>query len=88
MDIVAAYPKQLLRGLIHSDGCRVMNRVQKRKYAYPRYMFTNTSSDILHVFRHVCDAIGISHRRMNSRTISVARREDVARMDAFIGPKA
>lgn len=31
-DVVAAYPRQLLRGLIHSDGCRVMNRVQKRQY--------------------------------------------------------
>ena len=65
-----------------------MNRVQKRKYVYPRYMFTNTSSDILQVFRHACDSIGINHRLMNSRTISVARREDVARMDAFIGLKS
>jgi hypothetical protein len=87
-DVVAAYPRQLLRGLIHSDGCRVMNRVQKRKYAYPRYMFTNTSTDILQIFRDVCDAVGVSHRQMNRRTISVARRDDVARMDAFIGPKS
>jgi hypothetical protein len=88
-DVVAAYPRQLLRGLIHSDGCRVMNRVQKRQYVYARYMFTNTSTDILQIFRDVCDAVGVvSHRQMNRKTISVARREDVARMDAFIGPKS
>jgi hypothetical protein len=87
-DIVAVYPRQLLRGLIHSDGCRVMNHVQKRKYAYTRYMFTNASSDILQVFRSTCDAIAVKHRNMNPRTVSVARREDVAALDAFIGPKA
>jgi hypothetical protein len=87
-DVLAAYPRQLLRGLIHSDGCRVMNRVQKRQYVYARYMFTNTSTDILQIFRDVCDAVGVSHRQMNRKTISVARRGYVARMDAFIGPKS
>jgi hypothetical protein len=87
-DIVSRYPRQLLRGMIHSDGCRVMNQVQNRKYAYARYMFTNTSSDILQVFRDACDAIGVNHRNTNSRTISVARRADVVALDAFIGPKA
>ena len=55
---------------------------------YARYMFTNTSTDILQIFRDVCDAVGVSHRQMNRKTISVARRDDVARMDAFIGPKS
>ena len=86
--IVARYPRQLLRGLIHSDGCRVTNRVQRRKYAYPRYFFTNTSSDILQIFRDTCDALGIRHRDTKPTTISVARRSDVATLDAFIGPKS
>ena len=34
--LVSAYPHQLVRGLVHSDGCRVVNRVWKGKYAYPR----------------------------------------------------
>ena len=38
--IVRSYPRQLLRGLIHSDGCRAINRVRNGKYAYPRYFFT------------------------------------------------
>jgi hypothetical protein len=63
--IVDAYPRQLLRGLVHSDGCRVMNRVWKGRYAYPRYFFTNSSDDILQIFRDACEAIGVAHR--NSR---------------------
>lgn len=85
--IVDRYPRHLLRGLIHSDGCRIMNRVWKGKYAYPRYFFTNNSEDILKIFRNACDAIGIRHRNSKSNTISIARRNDVAALDAFIGPK-
>jgi hypothetical protein len=86
--IVEAYPRQLLRGLIHSDGCRVINRVWGDRYRYPRYLFTNTSKDILQIFRDACDAIGVEHRNSKANTISVARRNSVASLDAFIGPKA
>jgi hypothetical protein len=86
--IVEAYPRQLLRGLIHSDGCRVINRVWGDRYRYPRYLFTNTSKDILQIFRDACDAIGVEHRNSKPNTISVARRNSVASLDAFIGPKA
>jgi hypothetical protein len=86
--IVRRFPRQLLRGLIHSDGCRVINRVQKRRYTYPRYFFTNTSTDILQIFRDTCDAIGVPHRDTKPTTISVARRVGVATLDTFIGPKA
>jgi hypothetical protein len=87
-DIVARCPRQLLRGLIHSDGCRVMNRVRNGKYAYPRYFFTNTSEDILQIFRDACDAIDVPYRDSKWNTVSVARGEGVAALDAFIGPKA
>lgn len=86
--IVAAYPRQLLRGLVHSDGCRVMNRVWNGKYAYPRYFFTNNSDDILQVFRDACGAVGVPLRNSKWNTISVARRDGVAMLDRFIGPKA
>lgn len=43
--IVDEYPQPFLRGLIHSDGCRVINRIRGR-YEYPRYQFTNHSADI------------------------------------------
>jgi hypothetical protein len=85
--IVQTYPRQLVRGLIHSDGCRTINRVWNGKYSYPRYFFTNNSEDILRIFRDACDVVGIHHRNSKPNTISVARREDVAGLDAFIGPK-
>jgi hypothetical protein len=85
-----AHPDQFLKGLIHSDGCRLTNRVRNRKgkeYAYPRYMFTNFSSDIRKIFCDACVDFGVSCRRMNWKTISVARRADVAKLDSVIGPK-
>lgn len=86
--ITQRYPRQLLRGLIHSDGCRAINRVWNGKYAYPRYFFTNNSGDIRQIFREACDTIGVRHRNSKPNTISIARRDDVATLDAFIGPKA
>ncbi len=43
-EIVDADPRPLVRGLIHSDGCRVLNWVKGTPY--PRYHFTNESLDI------------------------------------------
>jgi hypothetical protein len=87
-ELVNRYPRQLLRGLIHSDGCRVMNKVWRGRYAYTRYFFTNHSEDILQIFRDCCDTIGVPHRDSRWDTISIARREGVAALDSFIGPKA
>lgn len=86
--VVAANPQFLLRGLIHSDGCRAMNRVWAGRYSYPRYFFTNRSDDILQIFRAACDAPGIRYRNSKPDTISIARWEDVAALDTFVGPKA
>ena len=38
-DLVDADPWPLIRGLIHSDGCRAINRVRVdgKRYSYPRY---------------------------------------------------
>ena len=87
--IVDEHPTGLLRGLIHSDGCRSLNRVvvRGREYAYPRYTFSNVSDDIKRIFCDACDALGIEWRRMNAKNISVARRASVARLDEFVGPK-
>ena len=89
-DVVRAYPQALLRGLIHSDGSRHLNTVHSpagRAYAYPRYEFSNRSDDIRRIFTHACDLLGIQWRPTNRWNISVARRESVARMDEFVGPK-
>jgi hypothetical protein len=88
-NICRRYPRRLLRGLIHSDGCRALNRIRGhgKTYVYPRYEFCNRSDDIRAIFSEYCDRVGVEWRRMNRWTISVARRDSVARMDRFIGPK-
>ncbi|WP_247662374.1 hypothetical protein [Micromonospora sp. U21] len=53
--IIESHPAHFLRGLFHSDGCRFANRVTVRgkKYIYPRYMFTNESTDIMGLLRRL-----------------------------------
>jgi hypothetical protein len=87
--MVHEQPQQFLRGLIHSDGCRFTNRVRVggKVYEYPRYNFTNASDDIRSLFTSTCDLLGVEWRRMNARNISVARRQSVALLDCFVGPK-
>ncbi len=92
-DIVRTYPHEVLRGLIHSDGCRATNRVRRptlaglKDYEYPRYFFSNASADIRAIFSWTCELVGVSWRRTTERNLSVARRESVAILDSFIGPK-
>ena len=87
--IVEAHPDQLVRGLIHSDGSRHINRIRHphKTYEYTRYEFSNRSQDIKRIFCDACDALGVGWRVMNRDAISIARRDSVARLDAFIGPK-
>jgi hypothetical protein len=89
-DIVERHPHALLRGLIHSDGCRCVNKIRHGEtvYAYPRYHFSNRSDDIRGIFCDACDLLGVKWRVMNRWEISVARRESVALLDQFVGPKA
>ena len=78
-----------IRGLIRSDGCRGTNsvRVKGKVYSYPRYQFCNHSDDIRAIFCEHLDLLAIPWRRMNRWNISVARRDGVARLDEFVGPK-
>jgi hypothetical protein len=87
---VERHPHLLLRGLIHSDGCRFTNTIRhgSKVYKYPRYNFSNRSDDIRRIFCDACDLLDIEWRVMNAWDISVARRASVARLDEFIGPKA
>jgi hypothetical protein len=87
--IVQRYPGRLLRGLIQSDGCRVINRIRhpKKTYLYPRYFFSNRSLDIQGIFTDACDQLGISWRQDGEWHVSIARREAVAIMDRHVGPK-
>jgi hypothetical protein len=92
-DIVDEFTEEFIRGLIHSDGCRAINRVRRpakngdRWYEYPRYFFSNASDDIRKLYTDALDHLGIAWKQNNARNISVAKREAVARLDEFVGPK-
>jgi hypothetical protein len=93
-EIVDQFPEQFLKGLIHSDGCRCVNRFKTKlpsgrvaEYEYPRYFFSNLSADIRDLFCEYCERLGIRWTQSNHRNISVSHRRSVAILDGFIGPK-
>ena len=93
-DIVERHPWPFVRGLIHSDGCRTINRFKTRlpsgrvaEYAYPRYFFSNLPADIRGLFCESCDRLGLRWTQSNHRNISVSHRASVALLDEHVGPK-
>ena len=82
---LAKAPAFLLRGLIHSDGCRFQNT--GTNWSNPRYSFSNRSPDIRRIFCDACDRLGLRWTTA-PHTVYVSRKADVARMDQFIGPKS
>ena len=83
-----------MRGLIHSDGCRAVNRFtttlpsgRVAEYAYPRYFFSNLSTDIRRLFCEACDRLGVRWTQSNPRNISVSHRASVAVLEELVGEK-
>jgi hypothetical protein len=94
LELTHRHPQQLIRGLIHSDGSRVVNRFKTKlpsgrvaEYQYVRYFFTNYSADIRRIFCDHCDLLGIRWTQSSFKNISVARRDSVSLLDSFVGPK-
>lgn len=94
-EIVAKYPEQLLRGLFHSDGCRIVNWATRpivggeiRRYEYIRYMFSNESEDIIGILTAALDLLRIPWRRPRRNLVAVSRKEGVDALDGFVGPKS
>ena len=92
--IVAEHADEFLRGLIHSDGCRTVNRFKTKlpsgrvaEYEYPRYFFSNLSPDIRRLFCEACERLGIRWTQSNPRNISVSHRDSVAILEELVGPK-
>jgi hypothetical protein len=85
--LVEQWPDQLVRGLIHSDGCRFTN-TGRGNWVCPRYAFYQVSTDIQDIFCLASDLVGVHWTRSGKRTIYVSRKADVALLDTFIGPKA
>lgn len=87
--IVEAHHKAFVRGLIHSDGTRIVATERKGSYMRraPRYAFSNRSEDIKALFCESCDALGIRWTRPSDRQIAIYRKDSVALLDEFVGPK-
>jgi hypothetical protein len=71
-EIVDLHTETFLRVLIHSDGCRSVDRVRwqlerDRWDEYPRYFFTTEPADIKGVFTDALDRLAIPWKRMNPR---------------------
>jgi hypothetical protein len=84
--LVSQRPDLLLRGLLHSDGCRFVN-TGRGGWRHPRYAFANASCDIRAIFCAACDLLGFHWTASGGRTIYVSRMDDVALLDLFVGPK-
>jgi hypothetical protein len=91
--VLDAHPAEFLRGLFHSDGCRVDNWASRKVhgstqvYEYGRWQFVNHSEQIREWCTLALDALEIPWRPSNWKTISVSRREGVAALDELIGRK-
>jgi hypothetical protein len=87
-------PAALIRGLIHSDGCRSVNRFSTElpsgrvaEYEYVRYFFTNYSEDIRRIFCEHCELLGIRWTQSSFKNISIAHRRSVAILEELVGSK-
>jgi hypothetical protein len=87
--IVGAHVNPFLRGLIHSDGTRIVATERKGAYVRraPRYAFKNRSEEILDIFRRSCELAGIHCTRASPTQIAVYSKAAVAGLDEFVGPK-
>lgn len=90
--IVDGYPLEFFRGLYHSDGCRFSNVINGKDY--PRYQFSNTSTDIVKLYTDTCDRLGLnwtfttrSSRQNVATDVYISKRKDVAYLDSVIGAK-
>jgi hypothetical protein len=92
-NIIEHHPADFLRGLFHSDGCRVENWAlqvvagDKKRYTYSRWHYKNDSAEIMLWCQQALDLVDIPWRQSSRRLLSVSRREAVARLDDLIGPK-
>ena len=88
-EIVDANHKPFIRGLIHSDGTRIVATERKGSYVRraPRYAFSNRSEDIKRLFCRSCDAVGVRWTRPSDIQIAIYRKASVALLDEFVGPK-
>ena len=87
--ITFVHAEELVRGLIHSDGCRFIARqpAKGRIYRYARYCFSNRSADIMRIFCDHLDLLEVDWTLSDAEQAQIARREAVETLDEFVGPK-
>jgi hypothetical protein len=87
--IVEDFVESFIRGVIHSDGTRIVATERKGRYVRyaPRYAFSNRSGDILEIFRAACKIAGVHCTRASHKQIAVYSKAAVERLDTFVGPK-
>jgi hypothetical protein len=84
--LVKEATEEFIRGLIDSDGCRVV--ANDRGVRSVRYHFSNRSDDIRGLFCAALDELGIPWTRPGKYQVAVYRKAATARLDEFVGPKA
>ncbi len=84
--LVKQATKEFIRGLIDSDGCRVV--ANDRGVRSVRYHFSNRSDDIRGIFTATLDHLGIPWTRSSRYVIAIYRKAAVAKLDEFVGPKS
>lgn len=87
--VLGDHAREFVCGLIHSDGCRTINRVvtRGRPYEYPRYYFSNRSEDIHALLREALTVHGVRTTRTGWHQ-NVSRRHDVELLDRWGADKA
>ena len=84
-ELVSRRRTDFIRGLIHSDGCRIV--ANDRGLRSVRYHFSNRSEDIKRLYCDSLDALGIRWTRPCDKQIAVYRKASVAILEEFVGPK-
>lgn len=84
-ELIESAQERLVRGLIHSDGCRV--ETLDRGVPSVRYHFKNLSEDIKAIYCRSLDALGIAWTRPCDEQIAIYTQADVRELDRYVGPK-
>lgn len=84
-ELVNQATEEFIRGLIDSDGCRVV--ANDRGVRSVRYHFSNRAYDIRGLYCAALDRLGIPWTQNSTYEIAVYRKAATARLDEFVGPK-
>jgi hypothetical protein len=85
-ELVKEATEDFVRGLIDSDGCRVV--ANDRGVRSVRYHYSNRSEDIRALYCAALNELGIPWTRPRWFEVAVYRKAATARLDEFVVPKA